>query len=231
MPRAPGWRPWVSANFATTWDGRISTRMRTPSDFSSRTDKRRFLEIRAMADAVLVGAKTVEADRMTVGVPSAAMRKQRVERGQTAYPLRVLVTNSGRVDPEWPIFSKRFSPIHIYTTKRMPVRTRSLLPEQVDLHIAEGGKVDLAAMMKELRKEHGVRRLHCEGGGAVLRSLLEADLLDELYLTLCPVIFGSREAPTLSGEAGSFLAKSVALRLTKMETIGRECFLRYRVVR
>ena len=115
-----GKRPFVTANFALTWDGRISTRRSTPADFSSKSDKRRLVEIRARCDAVLVSAKTVAADNMSMGLPDAALRAARSARGQREYPLRVLLTNSGRIDPALRLFTKTFSPIVIFSTTRMP---------------------------------------------------------------------------------------------------------------
>ena len=71
-------RPLVVANFAVTADGKISTRRRTPAQFSSPRDKRTLLEIRARADAILVGRATVSTDAMTMGLPSAKLRAQPV---------------------------------------------------------------------------------------------------------------------------------------------------------
>jgi riboflavin biosynthesis pyrimidine reductase len=62
-------RPFVTANFAMTWDGRVSTRRFTPTNFTSKRDKHRLLEIRATADAVLVGVSTIVADNMAMGMP------------------------------------------------------------------------------------------------------------------------------------------------------------------
>ena len=118
--RPPARRPFVTANFALTWDARISTRRGTSSDFSSPRDKRRLVEIRAQGDAVLVSAKTVAADNMTMGLPDPALRAARTARGQSAYPLRVLLTNSGRINPGLRIFETDFSPIVIFSTTRMP---------------------------------------------------------------------------------------------------------------
>jgi riboflavin-specific deaminase-like protein len=220
-------RPHLSANFAITWDGRISTRRRTPSDFSSPTDKARFLEIRAQADAVLVSARTAAADHMTIGMPNAALRAERVARGQLPYPLRVLLSNTGRIDPALRIFEKTFSPILIFSTTRMPQRIREQLAPLAELHLYESAQVNLAHMLATLRREYRVRRAHCEGGGTLLRGFLEERLVDDLYLTLCPRIFGSPTAPTLTGRPGEFLPKSSAWKLMKMETIGDECFLKY----
>jgi riboflavin biosynthesis pyrimidine reductase len=86
-------------------------------------------------------------------------------------------------------------------------------------------------MLATLRGEYGVKRLVCEGGAQVLRSLLAADLVDELHTTLCPRVFGGVKAPTLTGLAGAFLPRSISLRLTEREVVDGECFLRYRVLR
>jgi riboflavin-specific deaminase-like protein len=224
-------RPFATANFALTWDGRISTRLGTPSTFSSPRDKKRLLEIRAGADAVLAGAKTVAADRMTMGMPDAALREERVKRKQAPYPLRVLLSNSGAIDPAMPLFGKDFSPIVIFTTTRMPESQRTALAGRADLWMHEEPSVNLPAMMATLREEYGVKRLVCEGGGQVFRALLEADLVDELHVTLCPLVFGGIQAPTLTGPTGSFLPKSVPLSLRKMDIVNGECFLQYRIER
>jgi riboflavin-specific deaminase-like protein len=224
-------RPRVSANFAITWDGRISTRRRTPADFSSPVDKARFREIRALADAVLVTVRTAAADHMTIGMPNAALRGERVARGQPAYPLRVLLSNSGRIDPALRVFTQTFSPILIFSTTRMPQRVRDRLAPLAELHLYESAHVNLAHMLATLRREYRVRRAHCEGGGRLLRGFLEESLVDDLHLTLCPRIFGSPTAPTLTGPPGEFLPKSTAWKLMKMEQIGDECFLRYRAQR
>jgi riboflavin-specific deaminase-like protein len=222
-------RPFVTANFAITADGRISTRKRTPSDFSSPRDKRRLLEIRASADAVLASAHTIRADRMTMGLPADDLRAARCAEGRPPYPLRVVLTRRGRLDPSLPIFAHDFSPIAIFSTTRMPSAVRAALSKKACLHLSPGGIVDLPAMMHTLHREYRVERLVCEGGAQVFRSLLEAGLVDELHLTLCPRIFGGRAAPTLSGIAGDYLPQSIRMELCEVLPIDAECFLRYRL--
>ena len=223
-------RPFVTANFALTWDGRISTRRGTPADFSSKRDKRRLVEIRARGDAVLVSAKTAASDNMTIGLPDAALRAARLARGQRKYPLRVLLTNSGRIDPALRLFTKTFSPVVIFSTTRMPARAQTALAAKADLWLFSSPSVNLAEMLATLRADYGVRRLVCEGGAQIFRALLAAGLVDELHVTLCPRIFGGEKAPTLTGIPGDFLPASVPLALKKMEVIDGECFLRYRIV-
>lgn len=215
-------RPFVTANFAITADGRISTRNFTPSDFSSRSDKRRLVKIRAACDAVLVGARTLAADTMTLGLRGIRAKQP---------PLRVIVSNSGRIDPSLRVFRTAGAPIVIFTTRKMSAKTRDALAQVADIFVNPTPEVDLTLALAILRADYGVKRLVCEGGGTLLHSFAAADLLDELHLTLCPLVFGGIAAPTLTGVAGKFLPKSTQLRLMEMKRVGNECFTRWLVVR
>jgi len=113
----------------------------------------------------------------------------------------------------------------------MPQSVREALVGKAIVHLDDSESVDLAGMLRALRAEHGVERLVCEGGAQVFRSLLEAGLIDEIHVTICPRIFGGSEAPTLTGIAGKFLPSSVKLDLLDMDVHDRECFLRYKVIR
>lgn len=220
-------KPHLSVNFAITWDGRISTRKFTPSDFTSPRDKHRLLEIRAEADAVLVGISTIAADNMSIGLPDAALRAARARRNQAPYPLRVLVSNSGRIDPKLRVFEKNFSPIVIFSTTRMPQRTRETLAPHADLWLHESNTVNLPALLETLRRDYGAKRVVSEGGPRLFRALLGTELVDELHLTLAPRIFGGTGAPTLTGLAGEFLERSTRAKLREMQVVEGECFLRY----
>jgi 5-amino-6-(5-phosphoribosylamino)uracil reductase len=226
--KSPG-RPFVTANFALTWDARISTHRGTPANFSSPRDKRRLVEIRAACDAVLVSVKTAGADNMSMGLPDPELRAARQKRGQRPYPLRVLLNNSGRINPGLRVFEKDFSPIVIFSTTRMAASVRNALAPRADLWLHEAPAVNLSAMLATLRAEYRVKRLVCEGGAQVMRALLSAGLVDEIHVTMAPRIFGGKDAPTLTSIAGDFLPVCVPLNLRAMEVIEGECFLRYRV--
>jgi riboflavin-specific deaminase-like protein len=225
----PAHRPFVTVNFAMTADGKISTRNRTLSDFSSPRDKRKLLEIRATADAILVGRGTLEAENMSMGLPAEDLRPQRTAAGKPPLPMRVILTNSGSLRNDLRLFDKPGAPILIYTSDAMPPAARENLSQKATIHVSPGPAVDLHAMMRDLRSTHGVQRLVCEGGPGVLRSLLAAGLVDELHVTVCPLIFGGQEALTLTGIPGAFFENSIHAHLCETETINGECFLRYQI--
>jgi riboflavin-specific deaminase-like protein len=221
-------RPKIHAHFAMTADGKISTKNLTPSQFTSTADKARIGEIRARHDAILAGRGTVAADTMSMRLSSEKLRAVRIKQGLPPEPLRVVISNAGKIDPSWKIFQNIGSPIVILSTTRMPQKLRAALAPLCDLHLYESPTVPLPAALAMLRAEYGVKSLVCEGGGALLRSLAAADLLDEIHLTLAPVLFGGAAAPTLTGLPGDFLPKPLAFRLAKMEALGDECLLHFK---
>jgi riboflavin-specific deaminase-like protein len=225
-------RPFVTVNFAVTADGKISTRKRTPSDFSTPGDKRRLLEIRATCDAILVGARTLASDTMSMGLPADDLKKARVKAGKPTHPWRVIVSNSGKISPELKVFQtpKLPTPI-VFTTRAIPNRTITALASLCDLYLHLSETVNLRAMLMTLREDYGVKRVVCEGGGTLLHALLADDLVDELHITMCPRVFGGAKAPTLTGAATPFLPASIPLKLEHLEPIGDELFTRWKVRR
>jgi riboflavin biosynthesis pyrimidine reductase len=204
-------RPWISANFALSADGKISSVDRKPAGWTSEADRERFRQLRQGADALLVGRGTWETDRMTMFV-----------RDQETQPLRCVVSRSGRFDPAHPMFAKAGGPIHLLVTGE---EKPSTIPG------ATFHRESLASFLGTLAQRYDVKRLHCEGGGELLRELAELDVLDELHLTWAGhTLFGGREAPTLTGAPGAFFPASRAFELVEFHPLAEsgECFLSYR---
>jgi len=217
------------ATFAMTVDGKITTRNSSPVDFTSREDKLHLLRQRSLGDAVLVGHSTLKHDNVRLGLPHPELREARIARGQTPYPLRVIVSNEGRIDSRLNIFQSEVSPILIFSTTRMPRKYRVGLLNKATLHLGKARQVDLAQMLHRLFVEYKVRTIACEGGATLFRSLLERDLVDQLNLTIAPYLFGGVNAPTLTGLSKDFLPASVPCTLREMRVLGDECFLTYRI--
>jgi riboflavin-specific deaminase-like protein len=221
-------RPFVAATFAMTVDGKVTTKNLSPVDFTSREDKLHLFRQRALADAVLIGHTSLKRDNVRLGLP-AEMQATRVKRGQSRCPLRVIISNQGRIDHRLKIFQSDVSPIIVFSTKRMPQKYQRALEKTAILHLSDAKYVDLAGMLETLRKKYKVRTVACEGGPTLFRSLLEQGLVDQLNLTVAPYMFGGAKAPTLTGVSKEFLPASVHCSLSDMRTICNECFLTYRI--
>jgi 5-amino-6-(5-phosphoribosylamino)uracil reductase len=221
-------RPFVVATFAMTVDGKVTTKNLSPVDFTSREDKLHLFRQRALADAVLIGHTSLKRDNVRLGLP-VELQEARVKRGQSRCPLRVIVSNEGRIDHRLKIFQSNVSPIIVFSTKRMPRKYERALEKKATLHLSNLEHVDLAGMLETLRKKYGVRTVACEGGPTLFRSLLEQGLIDRLNLTIAPYLFGGAKAPTLTGVSKKFLPASVHCSLSDMRTLGDECFLTYRI--
>jgi 5-amino-6-(5-phosphoribosylamino)uracil reductase len=211
-----------------TVDGKVTTKNLSPVDFTSREDKLHLFRQRAAADAVLIGHTSLKQDNVRLGLP-ADMQETRVKRGQSRCPLRVIISNEGRIDHRLKIFQSNVSPIIIFSTNRMPRKYQQALEKVATLHLSKSTHVDLTGLLETLRKKYKVRTVACEGGPTLFRSLLEQGLVDRLNLTIAPFMFGGAKAPTLTGLSTKFLPASVHCSLSDMRTIGEECFLTYRL--
>ena len=222
--------PFVFVNFAMTADGKITNTDRTIQGFGSARDREHMLELRALADAVMAGARTVDLNSVTMGPGGPEYRRQRLRRGLREYNLRIIVSGSGTVNPRAELFRKRFSPIIVLTTERAAARLAGLRRIADDVKVCGKRDIDLTEALRWLRQKWNVRRLLCEGGGALNAALLQAGLVDELHLTICPTIFGGKTAPTLAdGKGFQRLADATPLSLRSATRHGSELFLVYRV--
>lgn len=220
-------RPRIFVNFAITIDGKVSPAKVSPSLFTSSYDKRRLLEIRSLGDALLVGRNTVQIDNMSMGLPDEDLRLARVGRGQSEYPLRVVISNSGNLSTDLNIFNHRFSPIVIYSTTRMPTSIQRALQSRAILHLTNLDHLSLPDVLNDLRETHRVRTLVCEGGPLLAKGLAEIDAIDELFVTIAPFLFGGVGAPGILGTPGTFLLSSRIFQLASMKVEAAECYLHY----
>jgi riboflavin-specific deaminase-like protein len=220
-------RPLVTVHFALTIDGKISTVSHTPAQFTSARDKRRLLEVRSMHDAILVARGTLEKDRMSLGLPDQALRDERLRRGASEEPLRVIVSGSGEISSDLPIFKNPGAPIVLYTTTRIADSKRTELEPKLAIYEAGEGGVDLNYVLSHLFSHYHVPTVVCEGGPSLVRSLADLDLIDRVILTIAAKLFGGRLAPTMTGLPGDFLPASRRFRLVNKEIGDNEFYLTY----
>ena len=223
--------PFVFLNVATTADGKLAPANRHFIPFGSKRDQEHLLELRATADAVMSGARTVDLSPVKLGPGPAKYRRLRLRRGLAEYNLRVVVSGSGTLNPRSEIFKHHFSPVIVLVTGRAPqAKLRQLRTLADAVEICGDRELDFDYALRWLRQKWSVKRLLCEGGGEINAGLFEAGLVNEIHVTLCPVILGGRGAPTLAdGKGFAQLSEAAALTLKSRKRMGNELFLVYKV--
>ena len=225
--QAPGRElPFVLLNVAVSADGKIATANRLVHSFGSARDLEHLYELRATADAIMCGARTLEISGATLGNGGDKFRKLRLRNGLSEHPLRIVVSGSGSIDPGAKIFQKRFSSIILLTTQRASPRRLSRLRTLAQaVQISDQHEIDFVSVFRWLYQQWKVRRLLCEGGGELNDALFRAGLVDEIHMTFCPMLFGGRRAPTLADGLGCLrLAAAADFKLSSIRRKNDELF-------
>ena len=174
----PAGRTWVTANFVSSVDGAVSVEGRS-AGLGSPADKRIYLLGRDLADVVLVGAGTALVEGYRGARPNAE-RRERLGL-PAALPIAV-VTGRGTVTPDLPLFTDTSVPPIVITC------AAAGLPElPADVIVAGDAEVDLAVAVSELAAR-GLHRINLEGGPRLFGSMVAAGLVDELNLTISPLL-------------------------------------------
>src|SRR5947208_6241962 len=188
---------------AITADGKIAKANRAISTFSSRRDFEHLLELRATADAVMSGARTVGREGINLGPGPARFRRLRLRNGLAEYNVRIVASGSGSLNPRAAIFRHRFSPVIILASGRASGRKLGRLRAVADaVKICGRNEIDFRAAFEWLREKWKIKRLLCEGGGELNGALFRAGLVNELHLTVWLKIFGGRDAPSMAAGTG-----------------------------
>jgi riboflavin biosynthesis pyrimidine reductase len=178
-------RPWVAVNMASSADGR-ATVGDASGGLGNAADRRLFGELRAQVDCVLVGTGTLATERYGSIVPNPAVREERERAGRSPQPMCCVVTRSGRVPLDIPLFDDPEQEIAVFSGAAVPLHG---VRARVDVTRAE--QPGFGAALRDLHARRGVRTVLCEGGPRVVGALVAGDLLDELFLTFSPLLVGA----------------------------------------
>jgi 2,5-diamino-6-(ribosylamino)-4(3H)-pyrimidinone 5'-phosphate reductase len=226
----PG-KPFTFLNMAMTADGKITSTQREYADFTSQEDSACMDRIRAMADAIVIGAGTLRNDDPPLQVKDTALRANRVAQGKQEFLTQVVVTRTGDVPVDSDFFQGAGNiPRLVAVPEILPADKRNRLEQVAELLTAGQHSVDPAALL-HLLKNRGHESILLEGGGELNWSFLEMDLVDELFITLAPVLFGGAAAPTWLEGTGWTQKTGRKLQLLDMRRHDQEIFLHYKVCR
>jgi len=211
-------RPFVFINIAMTADGKIDTFQRKGAAISSERDKERVDHLRAEADAIMVGGKTLLEEDPKLTVKSEALRAERLASGLSANPIKVGIVTEARLQPDSQFLNTGPANIVIFTTRWTSKHHISLLKSRgVDVYVDDSEKVNLLRALETL-KELGVERLMAEGGATLNFELLRLGLVDEVTAYVAPMIFGGANAPTMAAGSGLERGDAIPMKLAGAET-------------
>lgn len=219
-------KPYVIVNMVSSLDGKTAVEGKA-SRIGSETDRQAMRTLRSKTDAVMIGAGTLRAEKLSLGLDELSSGPQ---------PLAVIVTGTGDVPLRTNLISRERQEILAITAQDTPEDTLNRLEAHarvLRLPPTPSGAVDLGAALKILKAEHAVELLLVEGGPKLNHYLLSEELVDELFLTLAPELLGGTTEETLTILDGPRLpsgARSPMLLSAHLAT-GDELFLRYGVDR
>ncbi|WP_411968450.1 2,5-diamino-6-(ribosylamino)-4(3H)-pyrimidinone 5'-phosphate reductase [Haloferax sp. YSSS75] len=215
----------VHVNAATSVDGKLSSRRREQVKISGDDDFARVDEIRAAADAVLVGVGTVLADDPHLTLDDAELADDRESRGDAPHPARVVADSRARTPLDARILDDEAT-TYVLVSEDAPTDRRDALEEAGAVVVIAGEeRVSFPAAFDAL-ESRGVDRVMVEGGGEVIFSLFDADLVDELTLYVGSLVIGGRDAPTLADGEG-FVENFPRLSLQSVERVDDGVLLTY----
>jgi riboflavin biosynthesis pyrimidine reductase len=227
-PAHPG-RPRLLLNMVSTADGRATLGGRSGT-ISGAADRALFHALRAPVDGVLVGAGTIRTERYGRLITDPAVRALRAERGLPPEPLACIVSGRLALDGDTPLLQEPEARVAILTSSAASLPPGGASVEYVRPGAGQG-QLDLAAALHELAERFAIRTLLCEGGPHLARELLAAGLLDELFLSLSPLLAGGEPAggEALRILAGTELDPPATLELLDVQRSDSYLFLRYGV--
>ncbi len=244
---------------AMSADGKITDTALTAARFGSANDKSHLEQQVAASDAVLFGNGTLRAYGTTMRVISPDLLEQRKLQGKPPQPVQIVCSRSRKFDPNWRFFQQPVPrwlltgyegdmteeetavpcPYSLSSGRETALPSpflpsssptpdskfdRTLVANTIE------GEIDWIDAFQQL-ETLGIKRLAILGGGKLVASVLAAGLIDELWLTVCPLILGGVDAPTPVEGKGFLADLAPKLELLAVKQVGGEVFLHYRVDR
>ncbi|MBD6618374.1 RibD family protein [Komarekiella sp. 'clone 1'] len=216
---------------AMTADGKISAvDPRAPRD-SDPADQAHLEYQVSLADLILVGAGTIRAEGTTFTIRNPELLAARQVRGQSPQPITCVVSRSLNLSPDI-LFFRQDVERWIFTTRTGLERSSDAATLQKQADVIDLGDTDLDwDKAYTLMAERGIRKVVALGGGSLIAALVEAERIDDWWLTIWPVIYGGQRAPSPVEGEGFTPSAAPQLELVETRQMGSELFLHYRTLK
>jgi 2,5-diamino-6-(ribosylamino)-4(3H)-pyrimidinone 5'-phosphate reductase len=221
-------RPFIFINSAMSADGKLSTKERKQVRISGKLDFERVDELRAQADAIMVGIGTVLSDDPSLTVKSPERKAARKAAGKSENPVRIIVDSAARTPLDADIFKKGEGIRIIAVSNSAPAENVEKLEKKALVIKTGTNKVDLSELAGNL-KEIGINTLMVEGGATLNWGMLSAGLVDEIYTFVGNLIIGGATSPTFTDGEGFLEAEMLDLELLSVEKIEEGVLLKWKV--
>ncbi|MDB9438851.1 RibD family protein [Dolichospermum lemmermannii CS-548] len=222
-------RPHTTVVLAMSVDGKIADFRRSPARFGSLVDKIHLEKQIAASDAILFGAGTLRAYSTTMTITETILLQQRKKADKHPQPVNIVISRSGNLNPDIKFFQQPVRRWLLTTSLGAYFWQERSEFEQVLVFETAAKEIDILAALKYLARLK-ITRLAILGGGQLVASFLESDLIDEIWLTICPLILGGSIAPSPVEGTGFLADLAPKLQLLEVSTIEQEVFLHYRII-
>jgi 5-amino-6-(5-phosphoribosylamino)uracil reductase len=223
-------QPRVTVVLAMSADGKIADAGRSPARFGSALDKSHLESQIAQADGVLFGAGTLQSYGTTLTITSPELLQQRQQQHKPLQPVHIVCSASGHLNPDYRFFQQNVPRWLLTSVAGADVWRDRPEFQHIIVAIPASGAVDWQAAFQQMALA-GLHRIVVTGGGVLVAALLAADCIDELWLTICPLLLGGAQAPTPVAGQGFSADVAPQLRLISAQAIGQEVFLHYSLQR
>ena len=209
-------RPYVFINMVSSLDGNAARKGKA-SGIGTTADRRVMRTLRSKADAVMIGAGTLRAEKLSLGLDAG---------DDGPCPLAVILTTTGDVPLDNLLRYKDQKVLVLLAESADDTAGECLghYAEVLRVRADGSGRVDLAGAIGILRTERAVDRLLVEGGPTLTHATISEGLADEIFITLAPTLLGTTAAPTV---LGGDLDEPRDLHLLSAYLADDEIFLRY----
>lgn len=221
-------RPFIFINSAMSADGKLSTKERKQVRISGKFDFERVDELRAQADAIMVGIGTILSDDPSLTVKSPERKAARKASGKNENPVRIVVDSSAKTPLDADIFKKGEGIRIIAVSNAAPAENVKKLEKKALVIRTGTDKVDLVELAGNLKKM-GINTLMVEGGATLIWGMLSAGLVDEIYTFIGNLIIGGATAPTFTDGEGFSEVELLELELLSAEKIEEGVLLKWKV--